>query len=33
MIFNTLDVGITQCTLLIFINPRQINYKCAYETN
>ncbi len=33
MIYNTLNVTIAQCTLLIFIKPRQINYKIAYETN
>ncbi len=27
VISNTLDVGITQCTLLIFVNLRQVNYR------
>jgi hypothetical protein len=32
MISNTLNVGITQCTLLIFVNPKQVNYKmCIWD--
>jgi hypothetical protein len=29
VIFNTLNVGITQCTLLIFVNHKQVNYKAC----
>jgi hypothetical protein len=32
MIFNTFNVTIAQCTLLIFIKPRQINYNmCIWD--
>ncbi len=32
VISNTLDVSIAQCTLLIFINPIQVNYKmCIWD--
>ncbi len=28
----TLDVGVAQCTLLIFVNLRQVNYKvCKWD--
>ncbi len=32
VISNTLNVSITQCTLLIFVNPKQVNYKmCIWD--
>ncbi len=32
VISNTLYVGVAQCTLLIFVNLRQINYKmCIWD--